>query len=483
MQRRTFLTGTLLGAAFAAAPVTALTTTGAHAATVTVSSIADLQREIDRAAPGDRIVLANGTYTVPTNGIRISGKNATGNHITIVSQNRGGAVLQGERGFVLSNSHGITISGFAFRQNQTLVIPADCSDIRLTRNDIQHADVAGRDWVVVKADNVKIDRSFFHDRTTEGCFLVADGPDAPVDPDRKTMVKGLHIFRNHFARHSYGGTSGGEAIRLGASHRALDNAGAIVEYNLFEECNGDNEAVSVKSCGNFIRYNTLRTCKGGIVLRHGNGSLVHGNHLIGGVEGIRLYGNDHKVFNNHLTGLTKRALVIGSGSARDHLPGDSEQEQQANDAVDRALITHNTLVNNWRCVAGENHPERPHEPRNVVLSNNILVGGSGGLVEMGHNTGFTWQGNLLWGSATNGNIPAGGFVRTDPRLQQGTDGVFRLASNSPAIGAAVATSHAVTDDLDGHLRGSSRDIGSDQYSTAVPVRSPLTATDVGPNAA
>ncbi|MEU0691276.1 polysaccharide lyase 6 family protein [Streptomyces uncialis] len=479
MQRRTFLTGTLLGTAFATAPF-ALTTTGASAATVTVSSLADLQREIDRAAPGDRIVLADGTYHVPTGGIRISGRHGTGAHITIVSQSRGGAVLQGARSFVLSDSTGITISGFAFRQSQTLIIPADCSDIRLTRNDFKLADIADVDWVVVKANDVKIDRNHFHDRSTQGVFLVADGPDAPIDPEKKTMAKGLIVLRNHFARHTYTGTNGGESIRLGVSHRALDEAGAVVEYNLFERCDGDPEAVSVKSSKNLIRYNTLRDCAGGIVLRHGNGTLVHGNHLVGGTEGIRLYGNDHKVFNNHLTGLSGRAFVIGSGTARDHLPGEPPAQQRGNDACDRALITHNTLVRNARTLVGEN---RAHEPRDVVLSNNILVADSGTLVALGQNTGFTWQANVLWGQAADGTIPSTGFARTDPRLQQGADGVFRLSSSSPAIGAAVPTTPAVTDDFDGHPRGSSRDIGSDQYATAAPLRRPLTAADVGPNAA
>ncbi|MGW1976900.1 polysaccharide lyase 6 family protein [Streptomyces sp. NPDC001889] len=480
MQRRTFLTGTLIGAAFATAPITALTTTGASAATVTVSSIADLQREIDRAAPGDRIVLANGTYTVPAGGIRIAGRHGAGTHITIVSQSRGGAVLQGDRSFVLRDSSSVTISGFAFRQHQSLVIPADCSDIRLTRNDFGFADNAGVDWVVVKADGVKIDRNHFHDRSTQGVFLVADGPDGPVDPDRETMVKGLSVLRNHFARHTYPGDNGGESIRLGVSHRAMDSAGAVVEYNLFEQCDGDPEAISVKSSGNVIRHNTLRDCAGGIVLRHGNGTLVHGNHLIGGTEGIRLHGNDHTVFNNHLTGLSGRALVIGSGTARDHVPGEPPAQRRGYDACDRALITHNTLARNARAIVGEN---RAHEPRNAVLSNNILVADAGSLVALGQHTGFTWQGNLLWGRAADGTVPSGGFVRADPRLQQGADGVFRLSPGSPAIGAAVPTAHPVNDDIDGHPRGGSRDIGSDQYATAAPVRSPLTPADVGPNAA
>ncbi|GLF95070.1 polysaccharide lyase 6 family protein [Streptomyces yaizuensis] len=476
MQRRTFLTGTLLGAAFAAAPVAALTTTAASAATVTVGSLADLQREIDRAAPGDRIVLADGTYTVPAGGsLRISGRHGTGAaHITISSQSRGGAVLQGERSFVLSNSSNITLSGFAFRQRETLLIPADCSGIRLTRNDFGLADITGVHWVVVEGNGVKVDRNYFHDRATQGVFLVADGP------GREDMAQDLHIFRNHFARHTYTGDNGGESIRLGVAERALTAAGARVEYNLFERCDGDAEAISVKSSKNVIRYNTLRDSAGGIVLRHGNGSVVEGNHLIGGTEGIRVYGNDHVVVNNHLAGLSGRALVIGSGTARDHVPGEPLPQRRGNDACDRALITHNTLVGNARTLVGE---DRAHEPRDVVVSNNLLVADAGSLVALGRNTGFTWQGNLLWGRAADGTIPAGGFVRADPRLQQGADGVFRLSSGSPAIGVAVPTSHPVNDDVDGHPRGSRRDIGADQYATAAPVRAPLTGADVGPNAA
>lgn len=70
----------------------------------------------------------------------------------------------------------------------------------------------------------------------------------------------------------------------------------------------------------------------------------------------------------------------------------------------------------------------------------------------------------------------------DPRLTQSSDGVFRLAVDSPAIGAATLGTTPVPEDIDGHARGTARDIGSDEYSTLAPVRRPLTPTDVGPNA-
>lgn len=473
MQRRTFLTGTMLGAA-ALASVPALSA-GASAATVTVGSLADLQTKINEAKPGDRIVLADGTYTVPSNNpITISGKAGTADApITIVAQSRGGAVLQGAKSFVLGNSSNITISGFAFRQSTTLEVPANCTGIRLTRNDFRFADVSGLDWIVVRGDNTKIDRNHFHDKTTEGIFVVVDGPGSTA------MAQKPQILKNYFSDHSYAGDNGGESIRLGVSSRALSSANGVVEYNLFERCNGDPEAVSVKSSGNTIRYNTVRNSRGGIVLRHGNQSTVEANYLLDGTDGVRLYGNDHTVVNNYFGGLSGRALVIGSGTTRDHHPGETTEERRGNDACDRAVIVHNTFVGNARPVSGE---ERTYAPQDAVVADNLLVGSTGSLVDMRETSGFRWQGNILWGAAANGTIPSGGYRRVDPLLRQESDGVSRLSAGSPAIDAATLNTLILVEDIDGHPRGTARDVGADEYSAQAPLRRPLTVSDVGPNA-
>ncbi|MFB8036572.1 chondroitinase-B domain-containing protein [Streptomyces sp. NPDC056004] len=474
MQRRTFLRGTAV-AALAAVPLGTSMAVDASAADKPVGSLAELQSAINTAVPGDRIIVADGTYTVPSGGaINVSGKNGTAAApVTIVSKSRGGAVLRGERSFVFADSSNITVSGFAFRQSTTLEIPASCSSIRLTRNDFQHVDTGDPYWVVVRANNTKIDRNHFHDKTTAGIFLVVDGPGST------DMAQNIQILRNHFSNHSFAGDNGGESIRLGVSGRALSGAHAVVEYNLFEHADGDPEAISVKSSDNTIRYNTIRNSRGGIVLRHGNRSRVEGNYLIGGSEGVRLYGNDHVIVNNYLSGLSARALVVGSGTTRDHNSGETQDERRGNDACDRAVIVHNTLIGNSSTLSGET---RTYEPRDVVIADNLLVGDSGSLVAMGTTTGFTWHTNMLWGAAANGNIPSGGYTRADPKLVTGTDGVARLSAGSPAIGAATLGSPAVADDIDGDTRGSTRDIGADEYSTAPALRHPLTAADVGPNA-
>ncbi|MFF8275981.1 chondroitinase-B domain-containing protein [Streptomyces lateritius] len=476
MHRRTFLTRTLTGAALAAVPLTTVLSSQASAAEKRVTSLGALQQAINAAAPGDRIVLADGTYTVPAgSALTVSGKNGTTSApITIVSATRGGAVLQGERGFVFSDSSDIVVSGFAFRQSTTLEIPESCSRIRLTRNDFRFAEVSGLYWVVVRADDTKIDRNHFHHKATAGIFVVLDGPTGST-----ALAQRLHLFKNHFSDHSFTGTNGGEPIRLGVSGRALSSAHALVESNLFERCDGDPETISVKSSDNTVRHNTIRDSRGGIVLRHGNRSTVDGNYLLAGGEGVRIYGNDHLVVNNYLSGLSGRALVIGSGTTRDHHAGETTDERRGNDACDRAVIAHNTLLHNAGTLSGE---DREHEPRGVVVADNLLVGNVGSLVAMGRTSGFTWQSNLLWGGAVDGTIPSGGYTRADPLLRQASDGVFRLSPGSPAIGAATLTGPVVGEDIDGHSRGTTRDIGADEYTTLTPLRRPLTPADVGPNA-
>ncbi|GAA1570661.1 polysaccharide lyase 6 family protein [Kribbella sancticallisti] len=478
MDRRTFLTGGTVGAAAVALAWTSQRAAVARLTgrTATVTSLSALQQAINSATAGSRIVLANGSYAVPSGSpIRITGRHGSSSApITIVAESRGGVTLTGPHSFVLAGSSDVVISGFVFKQSSTLEIPADCPRIRLTRNDFALAPATGH-WVVVRGDDAKVDRNAFHDKSTLGCYLVIDGPSGDA------MAQRTHVLRNHFRDHSYSGSNGGEPLRLGVSSRALSDADATVEYNLFERVDGDPEAISVKASGNTIRYNTLRSSAGGIVLRHGNDNRVEGNYLLAGGNGIRIYGNDHLIVNNYVGGISGAGIVLGSGSVRDHFDGESSDSRRGNDAPDRVTIVLNTLRNNSQALVGESQRTLP--PLACRISDNLLVGESGQLVQMPYTQGLTWSGNIVWGQASTGNIPSSGFTRADPKLTAGTDGVYRLGSGSAAANAAsLDHSSRVTDDLDGHPRTAPYDVGADELSTSVPTRRPLTAADVGPSA-
>ncbi|TDD61873.1 lyase precursor [Kribbella antibiotica] len=483
MKRRTLLAG-----AVGAIGATAVAVRAADAReSAVVTSLSQLQSAINSATAGTTITLANGSYAVGSSGITVTGRNGTTTSpITIQAETKGGVTLTGSKSFVFSNSSNITISGFIFKQTATLDLAASASRIRLTRNEFALGSAASHS-VVVRGDDVKIDRNLFRDKTTVGVYLVIDGP-ANNDPQNETIAKRTYILRNHFRDHSFSGKNGGESIRLGVSSRALADADATVEYNLFERANGDPEAISVKSSGNTIRYNTVRSSFGGIVLRHGNGNRVESNYILSGNNGIRIYGNDHLIVNNYVDsvhgtdGSTSAGIILGSGSERDHTPGESETDRKGNDAPDRVVIVLNTVRNSDKGIAGESN--RTVQPLSCQIRDNLLVGTSGNLTDLPYQSGVTFSGNILWGSASNGTIPSGGFTRADPKLTAGTDGVYRLGSGSAAINAVSANhSSRVTDDLDGQARTAPYDVGADEYSTAAPVRRPLTSADVGPNAA
>ena len=50
--------------------------------------------------------------------------------------------------------------------------------------------------------------------------------------------------------------------------------------NLFENCNGEIEMISVKSSENIIYQNTITNCKATITLRHGQGSIIAKNKFL-----------------------------------------------------------------------------------------------------------------------------------------------------------------------------------------------------------
>ncbi|GAA0587554.1 lyase precursor [Kribbella sandramycini] len=471
MKRRTFLTGAVgVGVGTAAA----LQVRPAFAAPVT--SLSQLQSAINSATAGTTITLANGSYAVGSSGITINGRNGTtSSPITIQAETKGGVTLTGSKSFVISNSSNITISGFVFKQTSTFDLATSATRIRLTRNEFALGSAASHS-VVVRGDDVKIDRNVFRDKSSVGCYLVIDGPGGD-----DVIAKRTYILRNHFRDHTFSGSNGGEPIRLGVSSRALADADATVEYNLFERVDGDPEAISVKASGNTIRYNTIRNSLGGIVLRHGNDNRVESNYILGGDNGIRIYGNDHLIVNNYVDGVGSAGVVLGSGTERDHTPGEPEDDRRGNDAPDRVVIVLNTLRNNSEGIAGES--QRSVQPQACQIRDNLLVGSSGQLTNLPYQSGVTFSGNILWGSASNGTIPSSGFTRADPKLAAGSDGVYRLGSGSAAINAVSANhSSRVTDDVDGQARTAPYDVGADEYSTATPVRRPLNAADVGPNA-
>jgi hypothetical protein len=431
---------------------------------VTVSSIAQLQSAADAAQPGDRIELTDGTYTV-SSPIQLTRSGTAAAPITVAAQHTGAATLTGSGGFQLGTVAYVTIEGFRLTHSGGFTIPGSATHARFTRNLVQISGSA-TNWITVAGDDAEVDHNTFQHKSTEGVFLQITGAGAA------DMAQRTRIHHNYFFDHSFTGANGGESIRLGYSYRQLASAYATVEYNLFEQADGDSEAISVKSSDNVIRYNTLRNSRGSIVLRHGNRNRVEGNMLLGGESGIRLYENDHVVVNNVIQGGTGQ-LIIGSGTMIDDTSGGTEHAR-----ADRALVAFNTIVGSG--VLLDVGTGDPYGPDNCTFADNVFQGsGSGGAVNIDEGSNLHWQGNIVW-AATGGEMPASGYRSVNPLLAKDAAGLYRLSSaSSPAIDTATGTFSQVTLDVDGQLRSALKDVGADEYATSGN-RHPLTTTEVGP---
>ncbi|WP_207480647.1 chondroitinase-B domain-containing protein [Microbacterium sp. SD291] len=451
---------------------------GSTGETTAVTSISALQSAVSNSDPGDTIVLKNGSYSVSSAvSIGSSASGTSSDPVTVKAETVGGVTLTGSSSFSFSGVHDISIQGFRFTQSTTIDVGSSSKAVDFVRNEFVFSDTAEHN-LIVRSDDSEIAYNWFHGKDSIGVYLGIEGPGTD------TVAKNSHIHHNYFSDHNFTGTNGGESIRLGTSPKALSSGGAIVEYNLFENADGDPEAISVKTSGHTIRYNTIRNSKGGIVLRHGNDNKVLSNYILNGENGIRIYGNDHVVMNNYVSGIseTDGSIIVGAGTVRDHFVGESSESRKQYDAPDRIRIGLNTVVNNVNGLAGETH--RPLPPLRVTIVDNIFQGATGKLADVPLMQDFYWRGNILWGAAANGNIPTVGYTRVNPQLAQDAAGVWKIGSSSPAVNTAFMTDHGtwVTDDIEGRQRAGVYDVGAHEVTTNAATRAPLTTAKVGPNA-
>jgi poly(beta-D-mannuronate) lyase len=428
-----------------------------------VSSTSALASAVAAANPGDRILVADGVYT---GSVKVTRSGTATAPITIAARNLGAARLTRPDAIALAAVSHVVIEGFTFTDQGALDIPATAAAIRVTRNTF--ASNKSGAFLSVSADDTEVDRNAFLNKSTAGVYLQVNGPGA------HDMAQRVHIHHNYFYNHHFGGVNGGESIRLGLSGRQHGSAKAIVEYNLFEKANGDSEALSVKSSDNIVRYNTFLNSRGTLSLRHGWGTRVEGNFIIGGNSGIRFFGNNHTIINNVVQDSAGQALEIGGGEIRDDTASTT-----AHEAADHCFVGFNTLQST-RSGMVKYGSGKPFPPSDITVVDNILVG-TGTLVNAGRSTGLKYLGNLIWGGSSAG-MPAGTYRIANPQLVRGTGTVLRLSAGSPAIDAAVGSFAQVDLDMDGVARTGAKDVGADELAASGPQHRPLNAADVGPKA-
>ena len=470
---------------------------------VNVSTSSALASAVSGAVAGDCIVVADGSYSAFT----VTADGTSANPIVIRAANRGLATISSGILRIRTANH-VTVDGFRITsgggsttldgETRSVIVSFDDSNnCRLTRCNFKpsgHANGTGFVMLNGNSNFNRIDHNDFGPNTVDGVHYVwplGNRVNAPGSSlSRETWANGGGVYNPEMARdtrvdHNYfhdmaSGTA--ECVVLGGLGTVGDyqELRTVVEYNLFTNCDGDPEIISMKSSANVIRYNTVRTSNGGIVARAGNKGQIYGNFILQGQKsggaGVRVYEMDHRIFNNYIDGARTYPILLGSGDC--YTCSFSHAQTQ------RALVVHNTVVNMNNEPIAMGFGTHTLAPKDCVVANNILTGSAPQMIQHIYTPiNMTYSNNVAWPTAGSLGISAtpGQWWVTNPQLTL-VDGLLKLSSASPAVGYANALFYSwVTDDMDGQTRDDP-DSGADEVSAGGVVRRPLTTADVGPNA-
>jgi poly(beta-D-mannuronate) lyase len=449
-----------------------------------VSSPSEIASVMNTSLPGDTLTMTSGIW----NNVKIvfEGYGTKENPILLRVQSKDQVIISGVSYLKIGGNY-LVVDGLNFKNGysgSSSVVEFKKADgtssnnCRLTNTsiiDFSNPDSAvDNKWVSLYGQYNRVDHCYLKGKTNIGTTLVVWLSDKP----------NYHrIDHNYFGYRPVYPENGAETIRVGTSDWSMYDSFTTVEYNYFEECNGEIEIISSKSCGNIYRYNTFYKCQGTLTLRHGNRCTVEGNFFIQenatNSGGIRIIGEDHKVFNNYIqnTGGSsyKTAITIMDGIPNSPLNGYWQ--------VKRAVVAYNTLVNcRYSFLIGAGYSSSQNmPPLDCVIANNLVYSTSSPLITQDDTPlNLLYQGNIFYGS-TLGITKPDGITVIDPKVKLGYGGLFRPDTIiSPVLNAAVGDFSYVTTDMDGQPRIGMKDVGADEFSTAPIKLRPLTSADVGP---
>jgi poly(beta-D-mannuronate) lyase len=438
-------------------------TTSVIANTITVASITELQSAIKTAKPGDVILLKDGVYKTDSV-ITIANSGSKGNPIIISAEHCGKTEISGAGGFILAGSY-IIVRDFKFTHASSRARSLGTATFCRWTNNIFETSGAGEDLTIAGSDN-EIDHNTFQNKNAMGRPLAIRGTGSQI-------AERLWVHHNYFKNQKdQGGKNGAETFQFGLSGFSLSTSNSIVEFNLFEDCAGENELISVKASGVILRYNTIRNCPAQFTLRHGNKCQVYGNYFFN-TPGLRFFGDDHIIYSNYFQNCNP-AINIGNGDGE---VADGAQ-LTAHDRPDRVMVVFNTLVN---CKSNITQSGRKDGlgATFITIENNIIYGGGASATISGPLTNASWQKNIVFKTSGNGDMPATGFKLSNPRLKQDGSGLFRLQKASAVTKVSKKEFPYVITDMDGQKRNVVTDAGADEFSKKAVIVKPLTAEEVG----
>jgi len=478
----------------------------------TITTDTALQTAVNAAAPGSTFIIPNGTYSdFYCSFTKIA---TAANPITIKAATVGGVTLTGDSHFIFKKSAYITLEGFVFncQSNSTLVKLEASNNIRISRNVFELTSTSAVKWIVVTgyyndytfqflSHHNRIDHNTFKNKHKAGNYITIDGTYNQAQTVNQQSQYD-RIDHNYFFNNGPRLENENESIRIGNSLLSTSSGFTTVDFNLFEECDGDPEIVSVKSCDNAIRHNVFNRNYGSLTLRQGNRNRAEGNYFFGGGKpngmfettpiytgGIRAYGADHVIVNNYLEGLQgtlfDAPITLTQGDAITGVDTDYSLHYRG----ERIVVAYNTLVNNAHGIQiGYARQNGSYDTRleDITIANNLVTGSQNSLVKIFNDQQgeVSWYNNIMNPTGTAVLVTGGpAFTSSEVMVQNPnlvSDGtVWKATASSPTIASGVPSLN-ITSDIQGQSRPASSNAGADHYSTLPVSYFPVTINDVGP---
>lgn len=460
---------------------------GSFAKRVVVSSASEISSNFWFA--GDTIVLKNGIWTNQAISLRADGTALS--PVVMMAETPGKVILNGSSKLAFAGKF-IYISGLYFKDgnlsgSDVISFRTSSSSLaencRITNISIENynppLNTTDSKWVSLYGENNTVSNCTFINKANSGTLLVVWLKAGTVP---KHVIENNYFgYRNANLDGNGNELNGQEIIRIGDSSTSMQTANVKVTGNFFERCNGEIEIISNKSGGNYYFNNIFFECKGMLTLRHGNDCTVEGNYFIGNnvsnSGGVRIIGENHKVFNNYfenLTGTNYRSALCMVRGKENSVLNDYFQ-------VKNAVVVFNTMVNctqafsiNYNSGSGYTMPpvgsviahnhvyNTSSSKKNVVIDQNNVsamdLSWKNNLMNQGKYSNFTYTGEQV-------------ITGIDPKLSQ-TD-IFEPQAGSGLIPYATTEYSEITTDIKGRSRLAIKLPGASQIDGQVILKAPV----------
>jgi poly(beta-D-mannuronate) lyase len=369
---------------------------------IKVKDMKELNEAVAAVKPGGKIMLANGIWKDVE--ILLNAKGTEKAPIEITAEEKGKVFIEGLSNLRISGEY-LVVSGLVFRNGYTPtgdVIAFREKDgvygnnCRLTECVIDNFNNPERFetelWVSLYGKNNRVDHCYFVDKRSQGVTL------AVRLEDKAGQENNHRIDHNYFGFRQKLASNGGETMRLGTSPNSLSTSGTLVEANYFEHCDGEQEIISNKSCGNTFRNNTFWECSGTLSYRHGHDNLAEGNFFFGNGKdntgGIRIINERNKAINNYFYKLTgyrfRGALVVMNGVPNSPI-------NRYNQVVG-GVFSNNTFIDcDYIQLCAGSDAERSAVPVDTKIENNVFYHSTANQIFTAYDdiSGITFTNNFL----------------------------------------------------------------------------------------